>query len=139
MLKETLSIKRQKAVVLVVDLESELGVEGYAMAWLKLTNNAREYYNTIWKIENDNTDKVYVYVNPKQKDNVIDFCNGIYVDYIELGNGNFKTVEVGKVVREYEEEVGFAFYDYSSTYSYDDEKWHDDIDNVINTWMRVTD
>ena len=49
MLKEKIYFERKKAVLLTVDFSGT--VEEYAMAWLKLTNNAREYGNMIWKIE----------------------------------------------------------------------------------------
>lgn len=42
-------------------------IEGYAMAWLKLCNNAREYNNIIWKIENDRNNNVYVWCNPDRR------------------------------------------------------------------------
>ena len=42
MLKEKLSIERKKAVMITADFTAPT-TESYAMAWLKLCNNAREY------------------------------------------------------------------------------------------------
>lgn len=41
MLKEKLVIKRKAATLITVDFTAP-EIEGYAMAWLKLCNNARE-------------------------------------------------------------------------------------------------
>lgn len=139
MLKETVEIIRKKAVVFEVDFGSELGVEGYAMAWLKLTNNAREYKDMIWKIENDrHSDKVYIYANPKSQKAVREFCNEIYIGYKEdKENNDFKTIPVGKVIREWEEQVGFMEYDYYSTVDSDDEEFERDMDKAVYEWMYV--
>ena len=77
MLKENIYFERKKAVLLTVDFSGT--VEEYAMAWLKLTNNAREYSNMIWKIQNTSSNTVYVYCNPKSAEAVKDFCTGIVV------------------------------------------------------------
>ena len=42
MLKEKLSIERKKAVMITADFTAPT-TESYAMAWLKLCNNARGY------------------------------------------------------------------------------------------------
>ena len=52
MLKEKLTIERKKAVMITADFTAPT-TESYAMAWLKLCNNAREYKDVIWRIEND--------------------------------------------------------------------------------------
>ena len=75
MLKEKLSIERKKAVMITADFTAPT-TESYAMAWLKLCNNAREYKDVIWRIENDSGNKVYVWCNPKYKETVIEFLTG---------------------------------------------------------------
>ena len=75
MLKEKLTFERKKAILLTVEFNGT--VEEYAMAWLKLTNNAREYSNMIWKIQNSSSNTVYVYCNPKSAEAVKNFCTGI--------------------------------------------------------------
>ena len=48
MLNERLVFEKKKAAVITADFSAP-EIEGYAMAWLKLCNNAREYKNIIWK------------------------------------------------------------------------------------------
>lgn len=48
-------------------------VEDYAMAWLKLTNNAREFDDTILKITNNSKNAVYVYCPANREDIVRNF------------------------------------------------------------------
>lgn len=76
MLKEKLSIERKKAVMITADFTAPT-TESYAMAWLKLCNNAREYKDVIWRVENDSGNRVYVWCNPKYKETVIEFLTGI--------------------------------------------------------------
>lgn len=132
MLKETIRFERRKAVLLIVDFSGT--IEEYALAWLKLTNNAREYSNMIWKIGNSKGNKVYVYCNPESVDAVKDFCTGIVQVY------NKKEDEVhyiGKVVGEEEVTVGVPIYEWDSTCSINDPKWEEDCDRIISDWMEV--
>ena len=62
------------------------------MAWLKLCNFAREL-KRIWKIENDRSNKVYVWCDPHYKDEMIDFLTGI-VYFHKDG----KPIPIGKVL-----------------------------------------
>lgn len=71
MLKEKLVIERKAATLITVDFTAP-EIVGYAMAWLKLCNVAREL-KRIWKIENDRSNKVYVWCDPHYKDEMIDF------------------------------------------------------------------
>lgn len=65
--KESMRLERKPAVLITADFSGP-NVEAYAMAWLKLTNNAREYPKMIYKIWNErNSDKVYVLCDPKKK------------------------------------------------------------------------
>ena len=99
MLKEELTFERKTAAVITVDFSAPK-IEGYAMAWLKLCNNAREYKNIIWKIENDRNNKVYVWCNPDRKDEVVDFLTGIVNCYKDE-----EVVPIGKVIDVSEEVV----------------------------------
>jgi len=132
MLKETLSIKKEKCILLTVEFNGT--IEEYAMAWLKLTNYAREYSNMIWKIQNTPKNHVYVYCNPKSAEAVKSFCTGIVSFYHEEEN---KLHQVGEVIAEDIITVGIPIYDYKSTANYPSEEWEKDINNVINDWMPV--
>ena len=132
MLKEKLAFVRKKAVLLTVEFKGT--IEEYAMAWLKLTNNAREYSNMIWKIKNNSGNKVYVYCNPKSAESVKEFCTGIVSFYHEEED---KIHSVGEVIEECEITVGVPIYDWNSTCDIDDPKWEDDCDNVLSDWMDV--
>ena len=132
MLKEKMYFERKKAVLLTVDFSGT--IEEYAMAWLKLTNNAREYGNMIWKIENCSGNNVYVYCNPKSADAVKDFCEGIYVSYHE---DEEKMHYIGKVIEEEEVTVGVPIYEWESTCKVDDPQWEEDCDKSIGSWMAV--
>ena len=132
MLKEKITFERKKAVLLTVEFKGT--VEEYAMAWLKLTNNTREYGNMIWKIRNNSGNKVYVYCNPKSAEAVKDFCTGIVTFYHEEEN---EMHYVGEVVDEQEVIVGVPVYEWESTCDVDDPQWDEDCDNIINEWMDV--
>lgn len=136
MLKEKLTFERKKAVLLTVEFNGT--VEEYAMAWLKLTNNAREYYNMIWKIQNTSKNTVYVYCNPKSAEAVKDFCTGIVAFFHEEDN---KMHYVGEVTNEQEIVVGVPIYEWDSTCSVinEHEQWEEDFNNSIHEWLAVED
>jgi hypothetical protein len=140
MLKEKLTIERRKAVLLTVDISGKHSdgnerLKEYALAWLKLTNNAREYKNMIWKIENNrNNDWVYVWCNPKSAENIKDFCNHIISSYDSTAD---KMNYIGKVIDEEEVEVGFPIYEYESTCDSNNPQWEEDIESSISDWMYV--
>ena len=137
MLKEKLYFERKDAIKIVVDFRSEAGIRGYAMAWLKLTNNAREYPNIIYTIENNShSNNVYVFCNPKNKDEVVDFLTGIYTYY---DNAEKKVVSVGKIISTTECTIGIPYYEYKSTCNLDIEEWERDIGYSISTWAGVRD
>lgn len=128
MLKENLRIVRKKVTVIEVDL-SGAGVEGYALAWLKLTNNARENKDVFWKVENNRTDDIVsVYVNPKYADRVKDFCNEMIY---------YNGVCIGKIIDEYEDEVGVPVYEYDSTCGLFTHERRLDFDKAIVDWIEV--
>ena len=131
MLKEKLTFERKRAVVITVDFSAPK-IEGYAMAWLKLCNNAREYKNIIWKIENDSSNEVYVWCNPDRKDEVVYFLTGI-VDFYE----DDKITPIGKVINVSEEVIGVLVYEYESTSEVGSDEWEDDIESAISTWMSI--
>lgn len=131
MLKENFKFEKRKAILLTVSFKGT--IEEYAMAWLKLTNNAREYPKNIWKIYNDKGCNVYVICNPKSVQMIKDFCTGIYVSYDEKTN---KAHYVGEVINEEEIIVGVPIYETESL-SNTDEEFEKDMDNIINFWIEV--
>ena len=132
MLKEELTFERKRVVVTIADFSAPV-IEGYAMAWLKVCNNAREYKNIIWKIENDrNNNNVYVWCNPDRKDEVIEFLTGI----VEFYEGD-KITPIGKVINVSEEVIGVPVYEYESTCDSNDEQWYEDIDHAISNWAAI--
>lgn len=130
MLKEKISFERKEAVLLTVDFSGT--IEGYALAWLKLTNNAREYSDMIWKVFNNSENEVYVICNPKHAKAVKEFCTDIYAYYNEKKD---ETCYIGKVISEDKITVGVPVYEYESTCWGDDEKWEEDMDKVIYYWI----
>lgn len=132
MLKERISFERKEAIMLTVDFSGT--IEEYALAWLKLTNNAREYGNMIWKIYNDKGNNVYVICNPKSVGAVKDFCTDIIGLYDEKEN---KMHNIGKVIDERKITVGVPIYEYESTCSTDDPRWEDDIEKSIYEWLEA--
>lgn len=132
MLKEKLRIERKEAVMLTVDFSGT--IEEYALAWLKLTNNAREYGNMIWKISNSSGNNVYVICNPKSAEAVKEFCTGIVGVYSEKDD---EMHYIGKVIEEETITVGVPIYEYESTYRYDDDRWDEDMDSAISDWLPV--
>lgn len=132
MLKEELTFERKRVVVIIADFSAPV-IEGYAMAWLKLCNNAREYKNIIWKIENDrNNNNVYVWCNPDRKDEVVDFLTGIVNCYKDQ-----EVIPIGKVIDASEEVIGVPVYEYESTCDSNDEQWYEDIDYAISNWAVI--
>lgn len=131
MLKENLTFKRKRAAVITADFSAPV-IEGYAMAWLKLCNNAREYKNIIWKIKNDRSDNVCVWCNPDRKDEVVDSLNGIVNCYKDQ-----EVIPIGKVIDISEEVIGVPVYEYESTCDSNDEQWYEDIDHAISNWAAI--
>ena len=93
----------------------QAGVEGYAMALLKLFNNARDYPNTICKIKNNYGNDIFVYCPKKKLEIVKNFCNVIYTKYEPmLPNATHapKGIEIGKVTDVSECKLVMIDYDY---------------------------
>lgn len=136
MLKEKLTFERRKAILLTVEFKGT--VEEYAMAWLKLTNNTREYSNMIWKIQNTSSNTVYVYCNPKSAEAVKNFCTGIVSFYHEEED---EMHYVGEVTDEQEVIVGVPIYEWDSTCNVttEYEQWEEDFDKSIHEWLAVED
>ena len=131
MLKENLTFERKRAAVIIADFSAPV-IEGYAMAWLKLCNNAREYKNIIWKIENDRNNNVCVWCNPDRKDEVVNFLTGIVNCYKDQ-----EVTPIGKVIDVSEEVIGVPVYEYESTCDSNDEQWYEDIDHAISNWTAI--
>lgn len=131
MLKEKLVIERKAATLITVDFTApEIGE--YAMAWLKLCNVARELKRIIWKIENDRSNKVYVWCDPGHKDEVIDFLTGIVYFHKDE-----KPIPIGKVLDACDDTIGVPVYEYESTCDSNDEQWYEDIDHAISNWTAI--
>lgn len=133
MLKERLVIERKAATLITADFTAP-EITGYAMAWLKLCNNARELKRIIWKIENDAKNKVYVWCDPHYKDEMIDFLTGI-VYFHKDG----KPIPIGKVLNVCDDTIGVPVYEYESTCDSNDEQWYEDIDHAISNWTAIQD
>ena len=134
MLKEKIKLERKAAVILEVDFTAPT-ISGYALAWLKLTNTARECSNKIWKIENErNTSMVYVTCDPKAKDDVKKFLDGIATEYVKETE---KVHYIGKVINEYDVVVGVPVYEYETDCDPTDDQWTEDMDNSITHWVNV--
>ena len=124
MLKEKLVIERKAATLITVDFTApEIG--GYAMAWLKLCNVARELKRIIWKIENDRSNKVYVWCDPGHKDEVMDFLTGIVYFHKDE-----KPIPIGKVLDTCDDTIGVPVYEYESTCDSNDE-------HAISNWTAI--
>ena len=133
MLKEKLVIERKAATLITADFTVP-EIEGYAMAWLKLCNNARELKRIIWKIENDRSNKVYVWCDPGHKDEVMDFLTCIVYFHTDG-----KPIPIGKVLDTCDDTIGVPVYEYESTCDLDDEQWEKDIDYAISNWTAIQD
>lgn len=131
MLKENLTFERKRAAVIIADFSAPV-IEGYAMAWLKLCNNAREYKNIIWKIENNRNNNVCVWCDPDRKDEVVNFLTGIVNCYKDQ-----EVTPIGKVIDVSEEVIGVPVYEYESTSKGGSDEWEDDIDSAILNWMSI--
>ena len=68
-------------------------VEAYALAWLHLTNNAREWPATFLKVYNDSGDLVTVITTENSADSVKDYLTSL--------SGIADKIEDGKLVREF--------------------------------------
>lgn len=131
MLKEKVSFRREDAVLLTVDLTSPY-MEGYAMAFLKLFNNAREYPDVLYKVFNQReSNLVFVICNMKHLERVKAFCTGMHICMDDKGC----PVYIGKVINEQKVSIGIPTYDYDSTYHYDTEEWDHDIDQAVDYWV----
>lgn len=113
-MRKNIEIKIEKAILLEVDFSGG-GTEGYAMAWLKLTNVARENKEVIWRIKNNAGNCVDVYCNPKYADKVKDFVTDII--YRVSYDGERKVTYVGKVVDSQEVRVGIPLDDGDEDYN----------------------
>lgn len=67
------SHEKQNAIRLSVELKGN--VQEYAMSFLQIFNNAREYPNMIYRVENNPGNTVYVTCNPEDVDAVRGFLS----------------------------------------------------------------
>lgn len=102
----------------------QAGVEGYAMAFLKLSNVAREG-GAIYKVETErDTNNILVYCRKKSLDNVKEFCNELCVKH----DGTSTTI-IGKVVDEWKMRFALIDYDFELLDDEDEEEF------VGNDWI----
>ncbi len=93
-----------------IDFEKENGfqivatfegtVEEYALMWLNLTNNAREYKTSFYNVTNNSGNDVFVLTNKNDVDEVVDYLQRlglkiiekrpctVVVPYVEYGNSD---------------------------------------------------
>lgn len=133
MLKETIRFERKNATMLTVDIHYNL--KAYALAWLKLCNNAREYPNMIYKLHNNrHDDTVQVVCNPKHKENIKKYCNNL-LSYWD--NDKERYISVGKVINECAVVIGVPYYEFDSDADVFDDGWNYDMDSAIDIWAEV--
>lgn len=108
----------------------QAGIEGYALALLKLFNFQREYPKTIYKIDNSyDTNDILVYCAKKSLDNVKEFCKGL-VPYYDTASEEI--VYVGEVKEVWE--CKFAMIDYDMDLLNGDEDVLEDDQWIIRKW-----
>lgn len=129
MLKEKMTFEKKKAVLFTCDFTGP--VEGYALAYLTLINNAREYDDSILKVWNNSGSTVFVIASLKARDAARNWLNEFY-RYIDRDN---KIHVIGKIESEEEIEIGVPVYLYESTYKFDDPRWEEDMDKSISYWV----
>lgn len=134
MLTEKMRIERKEAVFINADFTAPK-IEWYALAWLKLTNLAREMPDVFYKIGNvRESSEVYVICNPKRADDVKNTLDGICVFYDQKTE---ETYYIGKVTNEQKIEIGVPVYEYDSDADLDDEEWEEDMDAAVLYWAEV--
>jgi len=63
--------EKEKAIRITVRLEG--GVQKYALSFLHIWNNAREYPDMFYKVENDSGNDVYVTCRPKDAESIKEY------------------------------------------------------------------
>lgn len=63
--------KKEKAVLFSITLEGN--TQEYALSFLHIWNNAREYPHMIYKVENNSGNSVFVTCNPKRAEEVKEY------------------------------------------------------------------
>lgn len=63
--------KKEKATKISVELKSN--TQEYALSFLHIWNNAREYPNMFYKVENNSGNSVFITCNPKYVDEVKEY------------------------------------------------------------------
>ena len=65
------SHEKQKAIQITVRLDGD--VQGYALSFLHIWNNAREYPDMFYKVENNSGNDVYVTCRPKDAESIKEY------------------------------------------------------------------
>lgn len=60
--------EKEKAIMFTLDIKG--GLQEYALSFLHIVNNAREYPNTIYKVQNTSSNVVHVTCPVKKRDEV---------------------------------------------------------------------
>jgi hypothetical protein len=104
-MKRLLTFDYERKEAKKITLEMKGNVQEYALNFLNIFNHVREYPSTFYKIENNAGNRVYVTVNPKDEDSV--------VDYLESFGKIIKTttVRLYEVIANYEYEKFDMVYD----------------------------
>lgn len=63
--------KKEKAIQFSVELKGD--TQEYALSFLHIWNNAREYPNMFYKVENNSGNSVFVTCNPKYTDEIKEY------------------------------------------------------------------
>lgn len=63
--------KKEKAIKISVSLEGD--VQKYALSFLHIWNNAREYPNMFYKVENNSGNSVFITCNPKYAEEIKEY------------------------------------------------------------------
>lgn len=103
---EKLTVRELEIAKLTFDFNST-DIKGYAMAWLKLTNLAREYGKLFLKIKNDRSSNVYVYCLLENVERIKNGCTEIYT----YQNTSGEWESVGKLLGQESITVGIPVYD----------------------------
>lgn len=79
----------EKAIKIKLHIPDERTTKDYALNFLHIWNNAREYPNMFYKVYNNRGNDIFVICNPKNKEDVIE-----YLEYF----GEIRSVEEAKLI-----------------------------------------
>ena len=118
---ENVLIKAKKGKAMKLTFEFTGSVQDYALAWLHLSNNAREYPNVFLKHYNSDGNYVYVVTSKAKAQNMKDYMEG-------LSHDGFKV----ELVEEMEIETITPMVDWDCTFT---DEADDDVE--VLTWCEM--